>query len=121
MWLGPTPRVFILDPDKFKEMATKVYDFQKPDTSPLFKLLASGFANYDGDKWAKHRKIVSPAFNVEKMKVSLSFVSHSLSLHYRCIIFKNSDYFFMSDVNAFNMVFMKIATALGTDILPELR
>jgi len=75
MWLGPRPRVFILDPDRFKEMATKVYDFQKPDTSPLFKLLASGFANYDGDKWAKHRKIVSPAFNVEKLKVSLSFIS----------------------------------------------
>ncbi|CAJ1978212.1 unnamed protein product [Sphenostylis stenocarpa] len=69
MWLGPRPRLFILDPDKFREMATKVYDFQKPETSPLFKLLASGFANYDGDKWAKHRKIVSPAFNVEKLKV----------------------------------------------------
>jgi len=69
MWLGPRPRVFIMEPDKIKEMTTKVYDFQKPDTSPLFKLLASGFANYDGDKWAKHRKIVSPAFNVEKMKV----------------------------------------------------
>ncbi|KAJ1379511.1 Cytochrome P450 [Sesbania bispinosa] len=32
-------------------------------------LLASGFANYDGDKWAKHRRIVSPAFNVEKLKL----------------------------------------------------
>ncbi|KAL1348560.1 hypothetical protein HN51_024527 [Arachis hypogaea] len=69
MWLGPTPRLFILDPDKIKEITNKVYEFQKPDTSPLFKLLASGFANYDGDKWAKHRKIVSPAFNVEKLKV----------------------------------------------------
>ncbi|KAK2433179.1 hypothetical protein P8452_30545 [Trifolium repens] len=69
MWLGPRPRIFIMDPDKIKEMTNKVYDFQKPDTSPLFKLLASGFANYDGDKWAKHRKIVSPAFNVEKMKM----------------------------------------------------
>ncbi|XP_014515028.1 cytochrome P450 72A15 [Vigna radiata var. radiata] len=69
MWLGPRPRLFVLDPEKIKEMATKVYDFQKPDTSPLFKLLASGFANYDGDKWAKHRKIVSPAFNVERLKV----------------------------------------------------
>jgi len=80
MWLGPRPRVFVLDPEKFKEMATKVYDFQKPDTSPLFKLLASGFVNYDGDKWAKHRKIVSPAFNVEKLKVSLSFILYSLVL-----------------------------------------
>jgi hypothetical protein len=73
MWLGPRPRIFIMDPDKIKEMTNKVYDFQKPDTSPLFKLLASGFANYDGDKWAKHRKIVSPAFNVEKMKVSFYY------------------------------------------------
>ncbi|MED6136924.1 hypothetical protein PIB30_060266 [Stylosanthes scabra] len=69
MWLGPTPRLFILDPDKIREITNKVYEFQKPDTSPLFRLLASGFATYDGDKWAKHRKIVSPAFNVEKMKM----------------------------------------------------
>ncbi|OIW05528.1 hypothetical protein TanjilG_23314 [Lupinus angustifolius] len=69
MWLGPRPRLFIMDPDRIKEITNRVYEFQKPETSPLFKLLASGFANYDGDKWAKHRKIVSPAFNVEKMKV----------------------------------------------------
>jgi cytochrome P450 len=77
MWLGPRPRIFIMDPDKIKEMTNKVYDFQKPDTSPLFKLLASGFANYDGDKWAKHRKIVSPAFNVEKMKVRFYYIFFS--------------------------------------------
>nr|BAL45208.1 cytochrome P450 monooxygenase [Glycyrrhiza uralensis] len=77
MWLGPNPRVFIMDPDKIKEMTTKVYEFQKPETSPLFKLLASGFANYDGDKWAKHRKIVSPAFNVEKLKMLIPIFSQS--------------------------------------------
>ncbi|XP_027355555.1 cytochrome P450 72A15-like [Abrus precatorius] len=75
MWLGPRPRLFILDPDKIREIATKVYEFQKPESSPLFRLLASGFANYDGDKWAKHRKIVSPAFNVEKMKLLVPIFS----------------------------------------------
>ncbi|XP_058734749.1 cytochrome P450 72A15-like [Vicia villosa] len=77
MWLGPRPRVFIMDPDKIKEMTTKVYDFQKPDISPLFKLLASGFANLDGDKWAKHRKIVTPAFNVDKMKMLIPIFCQS--------------------------------------------
>ncbi|KAF1885367.1 hypothetical protein Lal_00029256 [Lupinus albus] len=76
MWLGPRPRLFIMDPDRIKEITNRVYEFQKPDTSPLFKLLASGFANYDGDKWAKHRKIVSPAFNVEKMKTPTQLMFH---------------------------------------------
>lgn len=86
MWLGPRPRIFIMDPDKIKEMTTKVYDFQKPDVSPLFRLLASGFANYDGDKWAKHRKIVTPAFNVDKMKVGV-YIFNDVLFYYFLLIF----------------------------------
>ena len=36
----------------------------------LLKMLALGIASYDGEKWAKHRRIVNPAFHLEKLKVT---------------------------------------------------
>ncbi|XP_054815421.1 cytochrome P450 72A397-like isoform X2 [Prosopis cineraria] len=79
MWIGPEPRIVITDPVLIKDMMNKVYDFPKPYPNPLLKLLASGLASHEGDKWAKHRRIINPAFNVEKLKIMLStfYVSFS--------------------------------------------
>ena len=44
-------------------------DFQKPKPNPLTRLLAIGVINYEGEKWAKHKKIINPAFHFEKLKV----------------------------------------------------
>ncbi|PON69776.1 Cytochrome P450, E-class, group I [Parasponia andersonii] len=68
IWIGPTPRVNITNPEHLKEIFTKFGDFQKPHTNPLGELLAKGVANYEGAKWAKHRKIINPAFHLEKLK-----------------------------------------------------
>uniref|UniRef100_A0A7N2LJG8 Cytochrome P450 n=1 Tax=Quercus lobata TaxID=97700 RepID=A0A7N2LJG8_QUELO len=68
IWIGPTPRVNILNPGQLKEIFSKIYDFQKPNANPLTKLLATGLPNYDGEKWATHRKIINPAFHLEKLK-----------------------------------------------------
>nr|QWK52326.1 cytochrome P450 72A15-2 [Isatis tinctoria] len=67
-WLGHIPTITIMDPEQIKEVFNKVYDFQKPHTFPLAKVIATGLANYDGDKWAKHRRIINPAFHLEKIK-----------------------------------------------------
>ncbi|CAA7029978.1 unnamed protein product [Microthlaspi erraticum] len=67
-WLGTTPVINIMDPDQIKEVFSKVYDFQKPHTFPLGTVIAQGLATYDGDKWAKHRRIINPAFHLEKIK-----------------------------------------------------
>nr|QDZ36306.1 CYP72A720 [Melia azedarach] len=71
IWFGPTPRVNITNPDQIKEILTKISDFQKVNVNPLASLLALGVANYDGEKWAKHRKIINPAFHQEKLKLML--------------------------------------------------
>ncbi|KAL3333094.1 hypothetical protein AABB24_033256 [Solanum stoloniferum] len=68
IWLGPKPLVFIMDPDLIKEVFTKTYIYQKTETNPLTKLLAQGLVREEGDKWAKHRKIINPAFHLEKLK-----------------------------------------------------
>lgn len=59
----------ITNPEQIKEVFNKIYDFEKAATFPLFRLLAGGLASYKGDKWASHRRIINPAFHIEKIKV----------------------------------------------------
>lgn len=77
VWLGPIPRVFIMDPEQLKAALSLYNDFQKPTINPLVKLLFDGLINHEGEKWVKHRKIVNHAFHFEKLKVyifpSISF------------------------------------------------
>ncbi|GMN64491.1 hypothetical protein TIFTF001_033563 [Ficus carica] len=70
--MGPMPRVNITNPEYIKDVFNKFGDFQKPPSNPLGKLLATGLASYDGEKWAKHRKIINPAFHLEKLKHMIS-------------------------------------------------
>ncbi|KAF8024214.1 hypothetical protein BT93_F1420 [Corymbia citriodora subsp. variegata] len=71
MWIGPTPRVSISNPELLKEIFSKTDDYRKPTLNPLSKLLFSGLAFHDGEKWARHRKIINPAFHMEKLKLLL--------------------------------------------------
>ncbi|KAI8552345.1 hypothetical protein RHMOL_Rhmol06G0259400 [Rhododendron molle] len=64
--MGPTPRLNIIDPKLVKEILSNTELFQKPAT---IKLLLTGILAYDGEKWAKHRKLVNPAFQIEKLKL----------------------------------------------------
>jgi hypothetical protein len=70
-WFGPVPKVTIGDPDLAKDvMSNKFGHFEKMKFPALSKLLAEGLASIEGDKWAKHRRILNPAFQLEKVKVS---------------------------------------------------
>ncbi|KAL8131895.1 hypothetical protein AgCh_007705 [Apium graveolens] len=72
VWLGPRPLVYLMDPDLIKEVLNKSNQFQKvKGGSPLTKLLATGLVFYEGEKWAKHRKIINPAFHVDRLKSML--------------------------------------------------
>ncbi|KAJ6728265.1 CYTOCHROME P450 FAMILY MEMBER [Salix koriyanagi] len=68
MWIGPKPRVNIMNPDQIRDIFMKINEYQKP-THPQLKPLACGLASHEGEKWAKHRKIINPAFHQEKLKV----------------------------------------------------
>lgn len=61
----------ILDPEHVKEVLTYYNTFQKhfAAQNPLCKLLITGLAALEGDKYHKHKKIISPALHLEKLKV----------------------------------------------------
>ncbi|KQK08829.1 cytochrome P450 72A15 isoform X1 [Brachypodium distachyon] len=77
-WFGPFPKVTISDPDVTKEvMSNKFGHFEKLKFPALSRLLAEGVATYEGEKWVKHRRILNPAFHLEKLKLMLPAVSTS--------------------------------------------
>ncbi|XP_058761652.1 11-oxo-beta-amyrin 30-oxidase-like [Vicia villosa] len=77
LWEGTTPKVVITDPEQIKQVFNIIEDFPKPKLSPLAKYLSNGLIQHEGDKWAKHRKIINPAFHIEKLKGMLPAFSHS--------------------------------------------
>ncbi|CAA6674910.1 unnamed protein product [Spirodela intermedia] len=76
-WLGVSPRVIIADPLLIREvLLNKSGHIGKPKLGPLGQLLTGGLLSYDGEKWAMHRKIINPAFHVEKLKRMLPAFSY---------------------------------------------
>lgn len=67
-WFGPRPRVTLMNPGLIKDVLTKIYDFRKPNTNPLTRVLVTGLVNHEEEKWAKHRRIINPAFHLKKLE-----------------------------------------------------
>ncbi|KAL8046829.1 hypothetical protein ABFX02_08G199300 [Erythranthe guttata] len=67
LWFGPKPAVLVTDTELIREILSKSYVFQK-NSNPLGRQLARGVATYETDKWAKHRRLINPAFQPDKIK-----------------------------------------------------
>lgn len=59
--------VTITDPALVKEVLSKHNTYQKNLADPVIDKLAQGLLKYETDKWSKHRKIVNPSFQLEKL------------------------------------------------------
>ncbi|VAH77735.1 unnamed protein product [Triticum turgidum subsp. durum] len=68
-WFGPSPRVTITKPALVREvLSNKSGDFEKLKLGRLQRMLHNGIGSHEGEKWAKHRRIINPAFHLEKLK-----------------------------------------------------
>ncbi|KAM0821787.1 hypothetical protein ACQ4PT_071949 [Festuca glaucescens] len=70
-WFGPMPRVTITKPELVREvLSNKFGHFEKltPTLGRIQRLLHNGLGSHEGEKWAKHRRIINPAFHLEKLK-----------------------------------------------------
>lgn len=67
-WNFTTPRIILKDPELIREVLTnKSGQFLKLSLSP-FQKIAVALSNLEGDKWFRHRTILTPAFHLTKLK-----------------------------------------------------
>eukprot|EP00249_Psilotum_nudum_P006604 c19925_g2_i1 orf=139-822(+) len=76
-WQGPVPRLNISDPDLAKEILwSKSGHFWKSKGRPdAPDLLGNGLVTLEGQKWATHRRIINPAFFMEKLKAMIPAIT----------------------------------------------
>ncbi|XP_062209269.1 cytochrome P450 709B2-like [Phragmites australis] len=70
-WIGPIPAVFSIDLQLIKQVLTdRTGLFAKDFMIPVLKVLfGNGAILLNGDDWKRHRKVVRPIFNPEKIKI----------------------------------------------------
>ncbi|KAF2304275.1 hypothetical protein GH714_029160 [Hevea brasiliensis] len=77
-WFGTRPRLMLAEPELIRWVLTdKCGHFVKPPLNPLVDLLQLGVSTLEGEKWAKRRKLITPAFHLEKLKGMIPAFSRS--------------------------------------------
>ncbi|XP_057971219.1 cytochrome P450 CYP72A616-like [Malania oleifera] len=68
-WFGTRARLIIADPELIRLALTeKDGHIQKQKQNPLLKIIDLGLFALDGEKWAKRRTLMTPAFHHGKLK-----------------------------------------------------
>ncbi|KAL2929453.1 hypothetical protein RDABS01_034864 [Bienertia sinuspersici] len=80
VWFGPTARLTVSDPDLIREIFSSKSEFyEKVEANPLVKQLeGDGLISLKGEKWAHHRKIITPTFHMENLKLLIPMVGKSV-------------------------------------------
>nr|QNS29997.1 cytochrome P450 [Nothapodytes nimmoniana] len=94
VWFGPTVRLTVANPDLIREIFTSKYEFyEKNEAHPLIKQLeGDGLLRLKGEKWAYHRKIITPTFHMENLKLLIPVAATSvLEMLDKWITMSNSD------------------------------
>nr|XP_027079810.1 cytochrome P450 CYP72A219-like [Coffea arabica] len=68
-WTGTRPRLIMGKAELIRLILNdKDGHFQKPPQNPLVDLLTLGVSTLEGEKWAKRRRLITPAFHHEKLQ-----------------------------------------------------
>ncbi|WOL09001.1 Cytochrome P450 [Canna indica] len=80
LWFGPMPRLAIADPDLIREIMLSRSDaFERYESHPLVRQLeGEGLVSLRGEKWAHHRKVLTPTFHMENLKLLIPFIGKTV-------------------------------------------
>jgi PHYB activation tagged suppressor 1 len=72
-WFGAKPRICNFDCEVARQiLSSKSGHFVKNDAHPtVLELLGKGLVLVDGVDWVRHRRVINPAFAMDKLKVIL--------------------------------------------------
>lgn len=71
-WFGPQPRICVSDYNLVKQILSKKYGhFVKNDAQPaILSMIGKGLVLVEGADWVRHRRVLTPAFTMDKLKVN---------------------------------------------------
>ena len=80
IWFGRTPRLIVSSPELIREVLLSPSEhFDRYEAHPLIRQFEGlGLSNLHGDEWARRRKILTPAFNAENLKLLAPFVADTV-------------------------------------------
>ncbi|XP_062231340.1 cytochrome P450 734A1 [Phragmites australis] len=83
-WFGLRPRLVLSDPELVKAVLTdSTGAFDKAGSggnNPLARqLIGEGLVGLSGEKWARHRRVIAPAFNMERVKAWIPEIAATTS------------------------------------------
>nr|AOA32957.1 CYP734A51 [Primula veris] len=80
VWFGPTARLVVSDPLLIREVfISKSESFEKTESPPhVKKLEGDGLLTLEGEKWAHHRKILTPSFYIDNLKLMVPIMGESM-------------------------------------------
>uniref|UniRef100_A0A1D1XX89 Cytochrome P450 734A6 n=1 Tax=Anthurium amnicola TaxID=1678845 RepID=A0A1D1XX89_9ARAE len=80
LWFGPTARLTVADPDLIREIfVSRSQFFDRYESHPLVRQLeGEGLVSLRGEKWAHHRKVITPTFHMENLKLLIPHIGESV-------------------------------------------
>ncbi|KAK8936860.1 Cytochrome P450 734A6 [Platanthera zijinensis] len=80
LWFGPTARLAVADPDLIREIfVSRAEFFDRYESHPLVrKLEGDGLVSLRGEKWAHHRRVLTPTFHMDNLKLLIPMIGKTV-------------------------------------------